>query len=356
MPGDALLKDYHLPWMTDDGDDRDVILASRVRLARNFRGIPFPNRASFQQLAKVQELAGDVLQGLEAVTGQPFEHMAVDQLTTLERNVLVEKRLATKNFIRNPQYRSVFISRDERCSVMVNEEDHLRIQCAAPGLSLNAPFAMASRIDDLVESKLDIAFDERMGYLTSCPTNLGTGLRASVVLHLPGLAFTNNIDSIINISPQLGLAVRGLFGNGSEVIGNLYQISNQLTLGFTENELLENLKSAASEIVSRERQARKALEMYAKDRVEDAAWRAYGIMKYARYIASGEVLDLLGRVKLGADLGLLNELDSKFFPETIVASRTNYLQNLAGSDNMSKTELDRSRAAMVRKIFQEDVK
>ena len=202
----------------------------------------------------------------------------------------------------------------------MNEGDHLRIQCAAPVLSLNAPFAMASRIDDLVESKLDIAFDERMGYLTSCPTNLGTGLRASVVLHLPGLAFTNNIDSIINISPQLGLAVRGLFGNGSEVIGNLYQISNQLTLGFTENELLENLKSAASEIVSRERQARKALEMYAKDRVEDAAWRAYGIMKYARYIASGEVLALLGRVKLGADLGLLNELDSKFFSNIFINS------------------------------------
>ena len=235
---------------------------------------------------------------------------------------------------------------------MINEEDHLRIQCMVSGLDLAAPFSMASQIDDIVESKLDLAFDEKMGYLTSCPTNLGTGLRASVMLHLPGLVFTRNISNIINVSPQLGLAVRGLYGEGTEVIGNIFQISNQLTLGFSEDELIANLTSAVREIIAHERRARKALQLYTKERLEDEVWRAFGTLRYARMLSDSEVLGLLSKVRLGMDLQLLDEVLPKGqFMELLIASRTNYLKNLAGTENMSQNEIDKKRADMIREIL-----
>jgi protein arginine kinase len=351
---EELFQNHALSWLDDSGNDNDVVLSSCVRLARNFRRIPFPNRADFKQLADVQKIAGNVLSDIEDALDEPFERIAIDKLTPLQQNVLVEKQLITRNLMKKPQYRSVFISNDRRCSIMVNEEDHLRVQCMSSGLDLDVPFTMASRVDDLVESKLDIAFDERMGYLTSCPTNLGTGLRASVLLHLPGLVFTNNINSIINISPQLGLAVRGIYSNGQETIGGIYQISNQLTLGFTEEEIIANLKSAVAEIIARERRARKALQMYTEDRLEDTVWRSYGILKCARFLASGEVIDLLSKVRLGVDLGIIDKMTSKQIAEILVASRSNFLQNIAGNENMSNNELDKRRAAMVRKLLGEN--
>ncbi|MBR3457971.1 MAG: protein arginine kinase [Selenomonadaceae bacterium] len=341
-----------LPWLNIGGRESDVVLSSRIRLARNFRGIPFPNRADFTQLAKVQEMASSVLPEMEHAVGQSFDAVDMDRTTPLEREVLIEKRLITRNFLRSPQHRVVFISQGRHVSVMVNEEDHLRIQCMVNGLDLDNPLSMASGIDDLVESQLDVAFDERMGYLTSCPTNLGTGLRASVLLHLPGLVYTRNINNIINISQQLGLSVRALYGeDDQEWQGNIFQISNQLTLGFSEEEIVGNLKSAAKEIVSHERRARKALELYRKDQLEDSVWRAYGILCHARSLSEKEVLDLLSKVRLGVDMGFIGEACAACFSEILIGSRTSYLQNLAGSDNMSGSEIDRMRAEAVRKIL-----
>ena len=354
MSAEELFTNHTLSWLNDTGKDSDIVLSSRVRLARNFRQIPFPNRADFQQLSEVQQLAGSVLGDIEGAMDEPFDRIAMDQLTTLQKNVLIEKHLISQNFVRNPQYRSVFISNDRGCSIMVNEEDHLRIQCMVSGLDLATPFARASRADDLIESKLDIAFDEKMGYLTSCPTNLGTGLRASVMLHLPGLVFTRNINNIINISPQLGLAVRGMYGEGTDVVGNIFQISNQLTLGFTEEALIENLTSAVQEIIAHERRARKALQLYTKDRLEDEVWRAYGILQYARFLSDTETLSLLSKLRLGIDLGILPELDAKCFTEILLASRSSYLQNLAGNENMSKNEIDKRRAETVRELLLEN--
>ena len=356
MPKEDLFTNYELSWLNDSGNDSDVVLSSRVRLARNFRQIPFPNRADFEQLAEVQKLAGSVLEDIEGAMDEPFDRIAIEKLSSLEKNVLIEKHLISSNLVRNPQYRSAFISNDRRCSIMVNEEDHLRIQCMVSGLDLAIPFAMASRADDLIESKLDIAFDEKMGYLTSCPTNLGTGLRASVMLHLPGLVFTRNINNIINISPQLGLAVRGMYGEGTDVIGNIFQISNQLTLGFTEAELIENLTSAVKEIIAHERRARKALQLYTKDRLEDEVWRAYGLLSYARFLSDTETLTLLSKVRLGIDMGLISEVEPKCFSEILIASRTNYLQNQAGNENMSKNEIDKRRAGVVREILAQNSK
>ena len=345
-----LYRDYRLPWM-QSGKESDIVISSRVRLARNFSRLPFPNRADFTQLAAVQEMAASIFSDLESACNEEFDAIGMDALTPLERSVLVEKQLISRNLIKKPQYRSVYVSHDRRCSVMVNEEDHLRIQCMAAGLDLTAPFALASRMDDAVEAKLDIAFDEKMGYLTSCPTNLGTGLRASVLLHLPGLVFTRNMNNIINISQQLGLSVRGMYGEGTETVGNVFQVSNQLTLGFTEQGILDNLTSAVKEIIENERRARKALMLYNKDRMDDVVWRAFGTLKYARFIGETEVLQLLSKVRLGIDLGLINEAMPEQYPELILASRPSYLQNLMNNENMSKNEIDRKRAEMVRRIL-----
>ena len=337
-----------LPWLTSHAPESDVVISSRIRLARNYRKVPFPNRADFEQLAAVLQLTDGVIPLVEQVTQQHLACYAMDHLTKLQRDVLVDKRLVTNNLVANPQDRVAYISDDTSISLLVNEEDHLRIASRTPGLALEQAYEMASTIDDAFESRLDIAFDEKMGYLTSCPTNLGTGLRASVVLHLPGLVFTRNIANIINISQQLGLSVRGLYGDDKEVVGNLFRVSNQLTLGFSEQEIIDNLKSAVTEIIAHERRARKALALYMKEHLEDDIWRAYGTLRYARLLTEKEVLALFSKVRLGIDMRLVEEVSADCFPDVLIGSRASWLQNLAGTENMSKNELDKLRAETVR--------
>ena len=348
-----LFEGRKMPWLLGTGKDSDVVISSRIRLARNFRKIPFPNRADFEQLAAVEQSTESVMPHVEQVIGKHFRHLKMDQLTKLQRDVLLEKRLVTRNLLKNTQYRDAYISEDDSVSVLVNEEDHLRIQCMTPGLDLAHTFALASEIDDAVEAELNIAFDEKMGYLTSCPTNLGTGLRASVVLHLPGLVFTKNIANIINISQQLGLSIRGLYNDDKEVIGNLFQISNQLTLGFSEEEIIANLVSAVTEITAHERRARKALSLYMKERLEDDICRAYGVLRYARLLTEKEVLTLFSKVRLGVDMHIISPKDvpPDCLSEVLIGSRTSYLLNRAGTDNMSKSELDKLRAETVREAL-----
>mgnify|MGYP000022215526 FL=1 len=352
MSMNELLCNNALDWLQGNGKDGDVVLASRIRLARNLRQLPFPNRADIRQLSEVKAQLDAILPSIQQLEQKPFDRIDMEQLTPLQRQVLIDKQLISDNLVRNPQHRAAYISQDCSASIMVNEEDHLRIQCMAAGLDLDTPMQQASAIDDLVESQLDIAFDEKMGYLTSCPTNLGTGLRAVVLLHLPGLVFTRNVGSIINISPQLGLAVRPLFSDEKDQVGCLFQISNQLTLGFSEQEIIENLKSAVAEIVAHERRARKALALYMKERLEDEVWRAYGIMSYACQISEKEALELLSKVRLGIDLKLINEVTADCYADIFIGSRTSFLQNLAENENLSKNELDRLRAQHVRKVLQ----
>lgn len=351
MAVNDLYRDYLLSWFGTEGEDSDVVLSSRVRLARNFESIPFPNRANQKQLAQVQSLMSSVFSDIETVCGQPFDVVGMEGITEVERNILAEKQLITTRMAKTPEYRSAYISEDRTVSILVNEEDHLRIQCMAPGLNVAGTFAAASKIDDVVEEKLNIAFDEKMGYLTSCPTNLGTGLRASVILHLPGLVYTRNMHNITNIAQQLGISVRGLYGEGSETVGNMFAVSNQLTLGFSEKSLIENLTSAVAEIVAHERRARKAFVAYSKTRLEDAVWRAYGILKYARSLGESEVLELISKVRMGVDMELLHGAPSELFSEILIASRPSYIRNLVGNDNLSDGELDRKRAEMVRRIL-----
>lgn len=351
MPVTDLYRDHVLPWFGDGGEERDIILASQVRLARNITGLPFPNRANKKQLALVQQMVAAALGDIGKVCNQHFHIVALDGLAELERHVLVEKNLVTQNFIRNSIYRNAYISEDRHVSIMVNEEDHLLIQCTIAGLDLKLPLEMSSQIDDAAEETLDIAFDEKMGYLTSCPTNLGTGLKASVVLHLPGLSYTRNMHNIINISQQLGISVQGVYGDGSHTVGNLFIATNQPTLGFAETDLIDNLTGAVTEIVAHERRARKALLMYSQERVEDSVWRAYGILKHARILSENEVLELISKVRLGIDLELIQEVPADWFPQMILASRPHYIRNLAGNDNLSSMEMNQQRAELIRRIL-----
>lgn len=348
MAIDELFTKPLLGWMKGGGKEGDIVLSSRVRLARNLCKLPFPNRADLAQLAQVKEKVQGVLPALEAKLGGAFRAIDVGLLTTLERSVLVEKHLASYNLIAQPENRALVVGGDGKVSVMVNEEDHLRLQCMAAGLDLAGALETVQLVDDVIEQNLDIAFDEKMGYLTSCPTNLGTGLRASVMVHLPGLVFTRQINRIIHASTQLGLAVRGLYGEGSEVIGNIFQISNQLTLGYTEREIVDTLTSAVQEIVSHERSARQALCAQSLEVVADRVWRSYGVLRYARSVSGNEALSLLSEVRMGIDLGIISGVPAEIFNGLMVSSRANFLQNIQGNSNLSQSEIDRSRAEMIR--------
>ncbi len=351
MPVNDLYRDYRSTWFGQPGESSDVVLMSRVRLSRNFARLPFPNRADLKQLASVQNMANGVFHDIETAAGQEFDAVGLDGLTEMERRVLAEKDLVSQPMLDNTQYRSAYISADRRVSVLVNEEDHLRIQCMTAGLDLTTPFAAASRIDDAIEAKLDMAFDERMGYLTSCPTNLGTGLRAEVLLHLPGLAYTRNIASVTGTAQQLGIVVQGAGGKDNDTSANLFGATNQMTLGYTESGILENLTGAVKEIIAHERRARKALLLYSKDRLEDAVWRAYGILRCARSLDEKEAAELVSKVRLGIDLGLLDEISPQGCADILLASRSEYIKNLSGSENLSPPELDRQRAATVRRVL-----
>ncbi len=351
MPVNDLYRSYRLSWFGQPGESSDVALMSRVSLSRNFARLPFPNRADMKQLATVQNMANSVFADIEAAVGQEFDAIGLDGLTEMERRVLEEKELVSREMLDSTQYRSAYISADRRVSILVNEEDHLRIQCMAPGLDLEAPFAAASRIDDAIEAKLDMAFDEKMGYLTSSPTNLGTGLRAEVMLHLPGLAYTRNINSVASTAQQLGILVQGGGSKDNEAAGHFFEATNQMTLGCTEAGLLETLTGAVKEIIAHERRARKALLLYSKERLEDAVWRAYGILCYARSLGEKEVEELVSKVRLGIDLDLLDAIPSAGCADLLLASRPEYIKNLSGNENLSPPEIDRHRAVMVRCVL-----
>ena len=350
MAVNALLQSSRLSWFGTEGADSDVVLSSRVRLARNLVGLPFPGRADLGQLAEIRQRIDAALADLGTELGQPVDRIALEQLTALQREVLIEKRLISEKIAEVQPHRLAYITRDTRISILINEDDHLRIQVMAPGLSLREAFDMASQVDDYIEERLDLAFDETMGYLTAYPTNLGTGLRASVILHLPGLVYTRNIENIVNTSPQIGLSVHPFEGIGEGA--HLYKISNQFTLGYSETEMIDNLRTTVGEIVAHERRARKALSYLGKDGVEDGIWRAFGILSYARSLTEQELFTLLSRVRYGIDRGIIEEVALDAYAESLVAARENYLKYMAENENLSTGEISTIRAARVRAILQ----
>lgn len=351
MSFDELLDQPAVPWMSGSGAEADIALSSRIRLARNLCSLPFPNRAAGEQLAKVADQLKSTVNVLRTADSHNYMYIKMDQLSVLERNVLVEKHIVSPYYVEHPEHRALIVRDDAAVSIMINEEDHLRIQCMRSGLNLVDALALANQIDDTIEAKHDIAFNEQMGYLTACPTNLGTGLRASVMVHLPALVITRQINRIINASTQLGLAIRGLYGEGTEAAGNIFQISNQLTLGYTEQGIIDNLKSVAQQIVDQERTARAYLLRHSSQTLADRLWRAYGTLSYARSMSGQEALSLISEVRLGIDLKIVDEVPATIFNELLVTTRPNYLQKFAARNGISETERDKLRAQVIRETI-----
>lgn len=332
-------------WISGDGPERDVVLSSRIRLARNIQEIPYPNYASEKDLKQVTSRVKEIVAIQDKMN---LHYMNMKELQEIEKKLLVEKNLTSPAHIENEIENGVFINDSENISVMVNEEDHLRMQILLPGLQLDKAWEMADELDDLLEEKLDFAFSKKWGYLSACPTNLGTGLRASVMVHLPALNVTGNMNKMLEAVSQLGLVVRGIYGEGSQSAGNIYQISNQITLGNSEVDIIDNLKSVTMQITEKERQTRKRLVSAQKIEVMDKIKRSYGILKYAHKISSEEAMELLSYVRLGIDMGIINDINSCILNELLVMIRPAHLQKMEGEE-ISAEQRDIKRAELVQK-------
>lgn len=335
-------------WMEGTGPESDVVISSRVRLARNLKDLPFPSLASDSQREAVLNKVEEVLAKDKVFSS--FSNLKLHDISSLQRQVLVEKHLISPHIAKEYRYGALLLREDEVISIMVNEEDHLRIQCLLPGLQLERCWEEASLWDDHLEKNLDYAFDENLGYLTACPTNVGTGLRVSVMLHLPGLALTRQINRLLSAVTQVGLCIRGLYGEGSDIVGNLVQVSNQVTLGQGEEEILHNLFSVTRQLIVQEQKARQILLNQGREKLEDRAGRALGILKYARLINFKEMMQLLSDIRLGVDLKFLNGISRQTLNELMVLARPGCLQLLKGKE-LNSYERDLERAIQAQKYL-----
>ena len=340
----------HPSWLAN-GVEGDVVLSCRIRLARNLKGVPFPAQASEADLSAVLNTAKTAIEGLCQTFGQEFIWVDIEALKEVERMVLVEKHLISPLQAANPHFRAAIVSADSSMSIMVNEEDHFRIQVMKPGLDLTEVFAIADKIDDAMEAKMDFAFDEGLGYLTACPTNIGTALRATAMLHMPGLVLGRQIDNMARAAAQVGLNVRGMYGEGSEVHGDIFQVSNQLAMGYSEAELIDSMTEMVRQIASQERLTRNQLLTRNRLGVEDMTWRAYGILSYARALENTEAMNLYSKALLGIELGLL-PLKKETIYQLMVVTRPNHILDILFRTGEPYTK-DELRAKMAREKISE---
>ncbi|MBN3523782.1 protein arginine kinase [Paenibacillus apiarius] len=350
MAGRRFMEQALSDWMRGTGPDSDIVISSRIRVARNLSGLPFPLLATNQQSAEVLDHLTAVVDKPDFAAINHFHKFSLAEMNDTEKQVLVEKHLISPSLVNESRNGFVILSDDESISIMINEEDHLRIQCLYPGLQIREAWEQASRIDDVFETHVDYAFDEKRGYLTSCPTNVGTGIRASVMMHLPALVMTQQINRILQAVTQVGLAVRGIYGEGSEAIGNLFQISNQITLGQSETEIIDNLYSVVKQIIEHEKAARELLLSDGRTRLTDRVCRSFGIMKHAAIMDSKEAAQRLSDIRLGSDLNILNHIHSSELNELLVMTQPGFLQHIYNK-SLSTDERDVYRARLIRETL-----
>ncbi len=335
------------PWMKEEGPNNDIVLSTRIRLARNFDKFPFPIIADKEELSPIVQLIQDEYHHQSFDSYQDLEYISMEELQPIEKRVLVEKHLISPNLAEKSINSGVLISKNEQVSVMVNEEDHIRMQLYFPGLQLEKALEQAFTFDDWLEEKIDYAFDEHRGYLTSCPTNVGTGMRASVMMHLPALTLTQKMNKMIPAINQLGLVVRGIYGEGSEALGNIFQISNQVTLGRSEVDIIEDLQSVVKKLIEQEEFARQLLVEQSELRLEDRVFRSYGTLKYSRIIESKETARCLSDLRLGIDVGYIDHLSKTILNELMILTQPGFLQQYA-KETLSAKERDIRRASIIR--------
>ncbi len=329
---------------TDLKDLSDVVISTRIRFARNLREYPFPCRLSEEKKRRVASIVKEaVLEGHSAISDR-FRYIQMSELTQEEAVSLVERHLVSPEFISNRQGRGLLLLDDESVSIMINEEDHVRIQVIQSGMRLNEAYELADKIDTLLDESLNFAFNEKLGYLTQCPTNIGTGMRASLMLHLPGLQESGAMGKIAASLSKLGLAIRGLYGEGSDPVGAIYQLSNQVTLGITEQEAVRNLQDIAGQLVLQERSAREKLSENIQ--VLDEIYRSYGILMYAKLVSNSECMKLLSNVRFGVEMGCF-EVDFETINRLIIEIQPATLMKNIGK-KLTPGERDHIRAKLVR--------
>lgn len=324
-----------------------MVISSRTRLARNYEGYAFAPRLKESEAYDLMKMTLDAF----VEGGQDFRYLEMRALSDRERGVLMERHLISPELVSN-QSAAVLLSADETRSIMMNEEDHLRIQCILPGLQLRESYKSASQMARTIEAKHAFAFDDRLGYLTCCPTNVGTGMRASVMVRLPALTLSGQIKGILDSIGKMGLTVRGIYGEGSEALGCIYQISNQVTLGSSEEDILQAVDSVVQQIVEKEREARVAWQVQPPLNLKDRLMRSYGVLRYACQYSFQEFMKLLSDVWLAADLGWISIPREKLL-EAMIESQPSSLQARA-NQNMSPEERDLYRARAMQEILTND--
>ena len=344
-------------WLRGDGPQSQIVVSSRVRLARNLRNFPFPGWAKKPDRIGVLEC---VKPAVEALPEMAESHSVFSQdLSALEKQVLVERHLISREHAAKGVGSAVVMNKKQTLSIMVNEEDHLRMQAIRSGLQLKSAFKMIDKVDSELGEKLDFAFHTKLGFLTACPTNVGTGMRASAMMHLPGLVLSEQINQVIQAVNKVGLAVRGLYGEGTEALGNLFQISNQITLGEEEGEIISRLNKVIEQVIHHEENARMGLLQKKLVTLLDNVGRAYGILRYAHSMASKEALNLLSYLKLGVDLGFFPDECRQIVDELFIETQPAHLQK-STQQKLQAEERDTLRADIVRtrlaKLSKPDVK
>jgi protein arginine kinase len=333
-------------WLRGAGPLHEIVISTRIRLARNIQGFPFLTRALPEQRAEIADT-------IEAAVGKAallreYVHLDLEQLDELDRLLLVERHLISKQHAEASGARRVAFHPSEASSLMINEEDHLRLQVMRSGLQLDESWEEINAIDDALDEQLEFEFHPQFGYLTACPTNVGTGIRVSVMLHLPALRLTNELEKVAQAAKDMKLAVRGLFGEGTEALGDFFQVSNQITLGRSESEIIDDFRDdVIPKIVEYENQARRALVKNRPVALDDKIWRAMGLLRSARLMSSNEALQCLSHIRMGLHTGRLTSIDLQTVNELFLQSQQAHLQKLQG-ERLSGEQRSMARAALIR--------
>lgn len=332
-------------WLKGTGPSANIVMSSRTRLARNLENIPFSNWADNTQLEEILTTVRDAALSCSALKNAIFFRLR--DLNEVDRLFLVERHLMSPEHATDVQYKGLIVDRKEMISIMINEEDHLRIQVMQSGLNLKEAWKILDQLDTELSKAISYAYSAKWGYLTACPTNTGTGLRASVMLHLPALVFSGQIGKALQAISKLGLNIRGLYGEGTDASGNIFQVSNQVAMGITEDDTIDNIDRITNQILTREDTTRNTILAKNKEGLVDRVSRAYGTLKSAHIISSNETVTLLSTIRLGVDLGIVKNIDRRLVNELFILTQPAHLQKLEGK-SLDANDRDTKRADLVR--------
>jgi len=338
-------------WLKGTGPNANIVISSRIRLARNLDKMPFTNRATKKSLDETIGLVQNAISQIDYFRNSIS--LKMNELDNIDKQFLVERHLMSYDHAANPEGKGLVVSREEVLSLMINEEDHLRVQVMQSGFNLFETWKIINAIDDKLSDHLEFAFLPEWGYLTACPTNTGTGMRGSVMLHLPALVMTKQINKVLAAISKLSFTSRGFYGEGTQASGNFFQISNQVSLGHSEDEIIQNIIGLIRQIIDQEEQARQALLLQNRAMLEDKIWRSFGILRNAHIMSSQETTELLSMVRLGVDMGIIKDVSRTSVNELFLTIQPAHLQKIEGK-KLTAQERDIKRAAVIRQKLEEN--